>query len=225
MLIHANTCFVHDADGRIVTANDWLHSPAPRLWIGRTTSGTIWRVRADVPATVAGEVGRLCRHESVRTDLQSQPDYCRHYEALFADTEPQVQTNAGPTYSFSEASEVSGSALRIDSRDADLLQDELAAWVPDIPYQQPFVVSVVGGRAVSVCASVRISPQADEAGVETLPDWRRKGYAAGAVATWAGLVMASGKLALYSTSWNNTASRSLAGRLGLTQFGAEYCIA
>jgi predicted GNAT family acetyltransferase len=75
-----------------------------------------------------------------------------------------------------------------------------------------------------VCASVRVTVDAHEAGVETHPDFRGRGQGARAVAAWATLVRESGAVPLYSTSWSNEASRRLASRLGLVQFGSDLHI-
>ena len=63
--------------------------------------------------------------------------------------------------------------------------EELVAELSD---WQPFLAIVEESRAVSVCRSVRITAVAHEAGVETLPDFRGKGYAKDVVAGWARLV-------------------------------------
>lgn len=82
------------------------------------------------------------------------------------------------------------------------------------------------GRAVAVCASVRISGQGHETGVETDPAYRRRGYATRAVAAWSQEVKRRGvPLCFYSTSWENDASRHVAARLGLTLMGADFSIA
>ena len=81
---------------------------------------------------------------------------------------------------------------------------------------------VENGHAVSVCASVRIAKAAHEAGVESLPAYRRKGHAVDAVAGWANEVRKTGAIPLYSTSWDNAASRGLAAKLGLSMFGVDF---
>jgi predicted GNAT family acetyltransferase len=104
------------------------------------------------------------------------------------------------------------------------LQNGLPEWIPDVPYQQPFVAVIVDGQAVAVCASVRITDAAHEAGVETLAAHRRKGYAVAVVSAWASAVEKMGALPLYSTSVENVASQSVAARLGLSQYGADFHI-
>ena len=80
------------------------------------------------------------------------------------------------------------------------------------------------GKTVSVCCSVRMTPQAHEAGVETHPAFRGRGYAARAVAAWAKTVYEMARVPLYSTSWENEPSRTLAKKLGLIQYGVDLHI-
>jgi len=65
------------------------------------------------------------------------------------------------------------------------------------------------------------SAHAAEAGVETLPGFRGRGFAARAVAAWAGAVAGAGLLPLYSSDWSNRASLALAARLGLIRYGVD----
>jgi len=71
---------------------------------------------------------------------------------------------------------------------------------------------------------VRITPEAHEAGVESLPEFRGRGYATDVVAAWALLVKSLGALPLYSTSWENTASQAVATKLQLVQYGGDFHI-
>jgi hypothetical protein len=86
-------------------------------------------------------------------------------------------------------------------------------------------VVIQGGRAVSVCCSVRVSDRAHEAGVETHAGFRGRGHAGAAVTVWADLVRKLDRIPFYSTSWKNDASRAVARKLGLDQFGSDLGIA
>jgi predicted GNAT family acetyltransferase len=72
--------------------------------------------------------------------------------------------------------------------------------------------------------SARLAPRADEAGLETMLAYRRRGFGVTVTAAWAGIVQAEGRLALYSTSWDNAASQAVAARLGGRQYGEDFSI-
>lgn len=94
--------------------------------------------------------------------------------------------------------------------------------VAEVADWQPFIAVVEDGRVVSVCRSVRITPAAHEAGVETLPEFRGKGYARDVVAGWVHAVRSLGSIPLYSTSWENTASQAVARKLQVVPYGADF---
>ena len=64
-----------------------------------------------------------------------------------------------------------------------------------------------------------------EAASETAEAYRGRGYGAAATQTWAAAVFASGRQALYGTSWQNVASQGVARRLGLVLYGEDWSIA
>ena len=64
--------------------------------------------------------------------------------------------------------------------------------------------------------------EAAEAGVETLEAFRHQGLALAAVACWARAVQQTGRLALYSTSWDNEASLAVARRLSARIYGEDW---
>jgi len=78
--------------------------------------------------------------------------------------------------------------------------------------------------AVSVCFSARSSNKAAEAGVETLEGYRGKGYAIRVASSWAQAIRQSQRIPMYSTSWNNYSSQSVAKRLQLHLFGTDISI-
>lgn len=113
----------------------------------------------------------------------------------------------------------------VTENNAEILQGKFEELIPDIAVEQPFVSLVEKNRAVSICRSVRITPEAHEAGLETLPDFRGKGYAKDITAEWARRVLAVGAIPLYSTDWENTASQAVARKLGLKCYGTDFHIA
>lgn len=111
-----------------------------------------------------------------------------------------------------------------ESVDGTRLHPLLAPWAPDIELSAPLVALLVAGVAVAVCGSVRITRRAHEAGVETAAPFRERGYGRAVVAAWAAAVRTLGAEPLYSTTWPNTASRTLARALGLESIGRDLHI-
>lgn len=75
-----------------------------------------------------------------------------------------------------------------------------------------------------MCRSVRID-KAHEAGIETLPQYRGRGYALSVLAAWAEAVRETGGLPLYSTFRSNIASQEVARKAGLEKFAEGFHIA
>src|SRR5262249_545452 len=107
---------------------------------------------------------------------------------------------------------------RLDPRDAaehDLLQ----RFDLDVPaYGWPVYAGVMEGQVVGAGVSSRENAVAGEAWVQTLPEFRRRGYAQQTTAAWAGALQQAGKLAFYSHSCDNLASAGVMRRLGLQPY-------
>ncbi|MEQ8858184.1 MAG: GNAT family N-acetyltransferase [Pseudomonadales bacterium] len=216
---HCDALYVHNGRSELVRVNDWLRRPAPLLWIGFAANGTLWRFHEDVSARTRARIDDLIDQEP-KGGTSEVPLHDDSYRACLGAN----AAIAGPTYWLASPSSGPGHrVVRVSAANAAILaQGGLEAWIPDIPHQQPMFASLARGRAVAVCASVRSTPVAHEAGVETLPDYRRQGHAAAAVAAWAQELRRGGIMPLYSTSWNNLASQAVARRVGFQAFGWEY---
>ena len=223
MRAHVETAYVHDTDGRLVRVNDWVSGTVPRFWLGMTGLGCVWRFRADVPAEVVVAMEDLCRSETGPIGYPPVPLHANHYENLLGGRSIVERVVAGPTYRLRDMVTENHDAVPVTPANQMLLAQELEDWIPDVTHQQPVFASIEDGRAVSVCASVRISESVHMAGVETAPGYRRRGHAMNAVAAWAAEVRSLGALAFYSTSWDNAASQAIAVKLG-ARFGFEYYV-
>jgi RimJ/RimL family protein N-acetyltransferase len=159
--------------------------------------------------------------EPAMADLQEKPAYFHDYIAILQGQ----RITMGPCFAFPVRPKHSEQVVRIDRGNAELLQGGFEWALSEVDYAQPFVALVCDGKAVSICRSVRITPQAHEAGLETLEAYRGRGYASSAAAGWAAAVRERGALPLYSTSWDNAASRSVAKKLGLILYGAAFTLA
>ncbi len=184
--------------------------------------GNVWRFRADLPPGTLSELERLCRQEPTRTDLRDSPVNLEALKEALNKQERIKRSWAGPAYWIPEGDYES---------DADTVQitvqnlDAAKAVFPDIDQWfkscQPVFAVVKGGKAVSICSSVRIAAKAHEAGVETLQGHRGKGYASSVVSAWAAEVRGLNRIPFYSTSWENVASQGVARRLGARMFGVD----
>jgi hypothetical protein len=244
MGLRADTGFTYDARGRMLLTNEPREEerrPAPRLLYGRTAAGDVVRVGAAVPDPLAARLGAILAREPARAPagsgqgepgepggLRTPPGVLAAVREALAGHAPVTAEWGGPAYRFPESigsSTTPGGAGRLAVRLTEAnralvretypwLYEEWADWGPC------FAV-VRDGAAVSVCFSSRLGPEAAEAGVETLPAHRGRGYGAAVTAAWGAAVRAAGRVPLYSTGWGNLASQGVARRAGLILFGAD----
>lgn len=226
MQMRVNALFTHDTAGRMRHVNDTAAAPAPRFFLGRTSQGHIWRFRHDLPALLVSELEKHCQAEPIEQTPGELPFYVEEYTRLLQMQTAVQKTGAGPAYVFPapQSAVHTENLIAITTENVDKLSAGFADWIEDVPFCQPFLALVQSGQVVSLCCSVRITAQAHEAGVETLPHWRRKGYAATVVAGWASAVRALGAVPFYSTAWSNRASQAVANKLGLIQYGTDFHI-
>ena len=222
--LHIRALFVHDDRGRVVTRNALGGGRAPRFFLGRTPDGNRWRFRDDVPGDLAGLLEALCQDEPAPPDPLQPPLHDADYRQVLATHAPIAEAWAGPAYRFPEdLTPPGGDVVRLTEANAALLRGgDLEPWLADIGQSEPLMALVRDGRAVSVCGSVRITPEAHEAGVETSAATRGHGFAVAVVNAWAGAVRELGAEPLYSTSWENTASQAVARKLRLIPYAADY---
>ncbi|MEF3305006.1 GNAT family N-acetyltransferase [Paenibacillus sp. GYB003] len=224
MKLHIDALFTQDERSRLRNINEpWPGSgPAPRFYLGRTIAGTTCcRFRVDVPDPIVERLEALCAEEPDLNDLEAKPKSADAYMALLQSRNFEM----GPCYVIPPMAATSSDAVRITRENMDgLLRDGFEWLRAEIDYAQPCIAIVRDNRAVSICRSVRITPRAHEAGLETLDEYRGKGYAGEAVAGWASAVREAGSLPMYSTSWENRSSRRVAEKLALGLYGVEFSI-
>jgi RimJ/RimL family protein N-acetyltransferase len=224
MRVHIEALFTRDGRGDLVRVNEPNGARAPRFFLGRTVAGDVWRFRHDVPADARAEIEAAIRADQHRARGIDSPIDPAPYQAILSRSAPAEHTEIGPAYSFPDHLPRTNDAIRVTEPNAELVMHHLAPWLPDVRLSQPMFVVACDGHAVSVCASVRQTGEAYEAGVETAVAYRGRGFAAHAVAAWAHAVRELGRVPLYSTSWHNTASRAVARKLALIQFGSDLHI-
>jgi RimJ/RimL family protein N-acetyltransferase len=227
MDIHVRALFTHNAESRLLFVNEpeSANEPAPRLFLGRTQMGNLWRFRSDLSMELCEELTSLCASEpSVNLESEEPPRHLETLVRLLESDAPAQEILGGPAYWFTGYRAPSKPLLVVTEDNPYVLRGGFKKLIEELPAWQPFIALVEQNQAVSVCRSVRITPEAHEAGVETLPAFRGKGYAKEVTAEWARLVRAMGALPLYSTSWENTASQAVARKLELKCYGTEFHI-
>jgi hypothetical protein len=224
MRLHVEALFTHDARGDLLLVNDVGGGPAPRFFLGRTVDGSVQRYRSDVSRELRRTVEAASAIAARGTEDFDAPLNALPYEAILARDAAVARTWIGPAFCFPPDLPSHDETILVTEANVHVLHPHLVDWIPDVQLHPPMFARIVNGHAAAVCCSVRITEEADEAGVETASPYRGRGYAAQVVAAWARAVREMGRVPLYSTSWQNEASRAVARKLGLIQFGSDLHI-
>ena len=224
MKIQVEALFTTDGNGRLRGINepDGEIGPAPRFFFGRTREGSICRYRDDLPENVVTSLKEVAAAEPMLSDSRKFPRGHSQFKDILQGHAPIERMWVGPAYRFPDRIDPPANVVRLSCENAGLLKGDFAKMVPELDRGRLCLAAIEDFQAVSICQSVRLSRRAHEAGVDTLEAYRRRGYAASAVASWALAVRALDLVPLYSTSWENVASQGVARRLGLVQYGVDY---
>ncbi|MEC0210349.1 kasugamycin N-acetyltransferase AAC(2')-IIb [Paenibacillus ehimensis] len=224
MEMHVEAMFTHDRNMRLRTINEpWPgEPPAPRFFLGRTIEGSaLCRFRYDVPETLVRQLEELCADEPILRDLRTKP---KHFDVYMHLLQSERFT-MGPCYLVPDDFMPAAQVVSVTRENmTGLLRGGFEWLASEIDYAQPCIALVREGRAVSVCRSVRITSRAHEAGLETLDEFRGRGYASAVVAGWAMAVRKLEGIPLYSTFWDNLSSQSVARKSGLSFYGVNFTI-
>jgi hypothetical protein len=184
----------------------------------RGSTEVAWAVRDDVADDVAEELSELARQEPA-SEWERPPIHARRYQAALRGS-----IDCGPAFAFPETTGTPDGVVAV--HDEAVLQPHFPGWVAGeiAAGASPVMAIVMDGRAVSACFCARRSPVAAEAGLDTAPAFRGRGFAARVTSAWAAAVRASGRTPLYSTAWTNTASLAVARSLGLTAYATNWSI-
>ena len=205
--------------------------PRPgRLGVTRTAEGSRWAIRDDVPDAIAERIAALIERDTLGDDLEAEPPYASQVRAALKEHAPIAGEESGPCFVVESPGPVpAGEVVRIDDEYRALLGG-FRGWElgqpSEVDERQPCFGIVEGDRAISVCFSARRPGAAPggvvEAGVDTLKGHRRRGYATRVVHAWAAELLRQGRVPLYSTSWDNSASQAVARRLDMRLYGVSW---
>lgn len=224
MKIQVEVLFTQDENGHLQYINEPIgdKKPAPRFFFGYTNEGSICRFRHDLPDNVVAQLKEVAAAEPMLVPSEQIPKSHRQFEDILQSHTPIERVWIGPAYRFPQYITPPTNVIRLSREHAGLLKKDFAEMVSELNNSQPYLAIIEDSQVVSICQSVRLSSRAHEAGVDTLTGYRQRGYAISVVAAWALAVRALNRIPLYSTSWDNVASQSVARRLGLVQYGVDY---
>jgi RimJ/RimL family protein N-acetyltransferase len=212
MDLRAKTLFTYDDRGRMALTNEpcaIARRPAFRLFLGRTNTGDVVRFGADVSESLARHSADIISAEPAGDEMRVSDALLARLRAALERERAVVAVEAGPAYRFPPASRGQDSAVRLTEANRALARETFPWLERESADWRPCFAVVRDGAAVSVCFSARIGPEVAEAGIETLPAFRGRGYATAVVAPWGDAIRASGRIPLYSTSWDNIASQGV----------------
>ena len=228
MRIRADTLFTHDARGRMQWSNEPREAErraAPRLFLGYTPTGYILRLEATVPDAIAHELEAIVDGQPPVPDRLSPPPALTAMREILARQAAITAEGGGPAYRFPATIRPAAvGTISLTESNRALVRETYPWLYQEFTDWQPCYVVVRDGAAVSVCFSARMGSVAAEAGVETLPAFRGRGYAAAVTTAWGAAIREAGRIPLYSTAWENSASQGVARRAGLIMFGTDWTL-
>ena len=227
MQIHVSALYRHDDRHRLLAVNE-PGDPRPDDPHRRGSSSAV-----PVQGISGGSAMTSLNRRSSRWRPCSAPnrlwpispshhDASRRYRRCSSGTRRSPGPGVDPPGAFPTRSRhLEREVIPVTTANDDLVRPVFPVLADDLPWRQPCLAIVADGRLASLCYSARNTAIAAEAGVETVEEFRGRGYAPAVVAAWARAVRAEGRIPLYSTSWDNLASRSVARKLGLILYGAD----
>ncbi|MBD0382209.1 GNAT family N-acetyltransferase [Paenibacillus sedimenti] len=217
MKIQAEVLYVHDHAGRIITINEHVNQPAPRFFWGQTNTGRVIRFRSDVPNKVVRDILQIMDRDEPTEQLANVINVLEKDKGISGFW-------IGPAYAFNEIVTDYTDATLVTEDNKFFLEHGFSSLLSELKFREPCYMVTENNIAVSVCFSARNSDKAAEAGVETLEDYRGKAYAIRVASSWAQAIRQSQRIPLYSTSWDNYSSQSVAKRLRLHLYGTDISI-
>lgn len=216
MNIHVNVLFQYNEENRITYVNEPPHDEGPRVFIGGTKDGYVVRYHRSLREEVITEIEKII-------DSDSNPPLAKLIRILNNDREIN-SVWVGPAYIFPDVKSRETRAVKVTPANQEILLPNFPYTYEEFELRQPCYAMVQNGIAVSLCCSARKTDAAAEASLFTLEEHRGKGYGVEVVNAWASDVQNQGKLALYSTSWDNFSSQMVAKKLQLRQYGMDIHI-
>jgi RimJ/RimL family protein N-acetyltransferase len=216
MGFHVNVLFKHNTKNRMTVVNEPPSEIAPLIFIGATKEGNIVRYLNSLDVDIVERIEFAT--------MKNRTDLVELIRILSKDCKLN-NLSIGPAYAFPDVTDKSCTrAIQVTYENKELLKPHFPYTFEDFDHKQPCFVIVEDKIVVSICCSARQTSKADEASVFTHEAYRGRGYGVEVTTAWAAEVQKQGRMALYSTSWDNFASQSIARKLQLVQYGTDIHI-
>ncbi|MGV3466358.1 MAG: GNAT family N-acetyltransferase [Heyndrickxia sp.] len=216
MKLHVNVLFQHNVENRITYVNEPPHDEAPRFFFGGTKDGRVIRYHSKLSERVMKEINKVMDSDTNRSIAEI-------IRILNKDQEIE-SVEMGPAYIFPDVKSRKTSAIKLTSSNKGILLPHYSYTYEEFELRQPCYAIVQNDMVVSLCCSARQTDAAAEASLFTMEEYRGRAYGGEVANAWAAEVQRQGKVALYSTSWDNFSSQSVAEKLNLRRYGTDIHI-
>ena len=214
--------YIHDTNNRLLTVNEPdTNQETPYFVIMRSEENLLWRVRHDVSDDVVASLGKILQSEPATNDFASPLKYQNDYLDILGQHAPIERVQSGPAYILPE-SQTTQKTVLIAEDNTEVLAEHFPYTLEIFDFRSPITAMVIDDTAVAVCFCARKTEHVAEAGVFTLEGYRKLGFAKLVVNDWAVAVRQEGLVPIYSTSYDNIASQSVANTLGARQFATDF---
>lgn len=211
---HVKVLFKHDLENRITLVNEPPFEQAPLISMGVTKYGNVVRYSNTLKEDLIEKLNKVINtNASINlAEIINKLSMAHQFNDF----------SIGPAYVFPDVCDrIHTKTIQVTHENKELLKPYFPYTFEDFEYKQPCFVIVENNIPVSICCSARKTEQADEASLFTHEEYRGRGYGLEVTTAWAKEVQKQGRLALYSTSWDNFASQAVAKKLKLYQYGTD----
>ncbi|MET3196653.1 GNAT family N-acetyltransferase [Gottfriedia sp. OAE603] len=211
---HVQVLYKHNEFNQITHINELPYDNAPSIYIGTSKYGKIVRYSNDLDGNLVNDLDQAIQLSS-NIEIAEIFNILNKYKQLSS-------VWIGPAYVFPKLRKQSlTDVVKITDSNKELLKAKFPYTYEEFEYKQPCYAIIQDDMAVSICCSARQTSMAAEASLYTLEEFRGKGYGLDVSNAWAMDIQSQGRIALYSTSWDNFSSQSVAKKLNLIQYGTD----
>ncbi|MEQ7126360.1 GNAT family N-acetyltransferase [Actinopolymorpha sp. B11F2] len=223
---HVRALFRTTGDGLLAETNETPPAKAPRVFVARSRAGTLCHPRHDLHPALAAELRRRARDLPPLSDPTPDPEIYAALRSAVEEDGPITNRWHGPAYAFDgPALEPHPDVVEIREERDLFVGHPFEDFRTDLDHHRPLFAVVRDGRIVAAGFSSRTTEREAEAGVNTHVDHRGQGLGAAVVNAWRLAIEGSGRVPLYSTSYDNLSSQAVTRRLGLRQYAESYWLA